>query len=199
MKKLSFSDIQHISVLGDHKFPVFMSTLDMVENIDGDMAELGVWRGGTALTIKSRYPNKKLHLFDSFEGLRKPEHSFERHNEKDFSDTNLDDVKDLFKDFEDVFIYKGWFPETLTEELMQTRFSFVHLDGDFYQSTFDAINFFYPRMSHNGIILLDDYCNLDANGEEATPGVAMAIKELAVKFQYFWMPIKKYQAIIINK
>jgi len=199
MKKLNFSDIREVSVLGDHKFPVFMGALDLVENVEGDTAELGVWRGGSALAIKSRYPNRKIHLFDSFEGLRKPIHSFEKHNEKDFSDTNLEDVKVLFKDFEDVFIYKGWFPETLTDELNDTKFSFVHLDGDFYQSTVDGINFFYPRMSQNGIILLDDYCNLDANGIEITPGVSMAVKELALKYGYFWMPVKKYQAMIVKR
>lgn len=37
------------------------------------------------------------------------------------------------------------------------EFSFVHIDVDLYQPTYDSIAFFYPRMNSGGILVCDDY------------------------------------------
>ncbi len=42
--------------------------------------------------------------------------------------------------------YKGYFPET-GEPVKDKRFSFVHLDVDLHESTLQALQFFYPRMT----------------------------------------------------
>src|SRR3954449_7805148 len=46
------------------------------EKIPGDMAEAGVYLGGTALVMLSASSSKPLHLFDTFEGLPHDEGKF---------------------------------------------------------------------------------------------------------------------------
>ena len=48
---------------------------------------------------------------------------------------------------------------------------FVHLDLDIYQSTLDALGFFYPRLTKGGILISHDYRRLSA------PGVKKAFQE----------------------
>src|SRR5438132_8866828 len=39
------------------------------EAIDGDLAELGVWRGDTSVILHHLAPERALHLFDTFAGF----------------------------------------------------------------------------------------------------------------------------------
>jgi O-methyltransferase len=41
--------------------------------------------------------------------------------------------------------------------MKDVRFSFVHLDVDLYKSTYEALDFFYPRMTAGGILISHDY------------------------------------------
>jgi hypothetical protein len=57
-----------------------------------------------------------------------------------------------------VKIYPGRFPQTAAG-LSAARFSFVHLDVDVYQSTRDALEYFYPRLTAQGALLAHDYAS----------------------------------------
>jgi hypothetical protein len=37
------------------------------------------------------------------------------------------------------------------------RYSFVNLDVDLYESTFDSLDFFYPRLERGAILISHDY------------------------------------------
>lgn len=45
------------------------SALRATQLIPGEMAEVGVYKGGTAALMLAAEPKKRLHLFDTFEGL----------------------------------------------------------------------------------------------------------------------------------
>lgn len=142
------------------------------KDLVGDMAEVGVFRGGSAKLICEAKGDKKLHLFDTFEGLPqvsdKDTHfgiNFWKKNQ--FNNTTVELVKNYLSSYQNVFFNKGRFPET-TGSVTNSKFSFVHLDVDLYQSTLDCLNFFYPRMVLGGIILTHDY---------HTNGVKNAFKE----------------------
>lgn len=125
--------------------------------IPGDIAELGVYRGGSALIICSaRLHDRPLHLFDTFTGLPPVGPYDSLFFEGKFSRVALADVKDRFKDYSQVFFYPGFFPDTAAA-VVDKKFSLVHLDADLYQSTLDGLKFFYPRMNRGGIILTHDY------------------------------------------
>jgi len=76
-------------------------------------------------------------------------------------------VRDLLKDYDNCFIYKGIFPDT-SDPIKKNTFSFVHLDTDLYDGTLQSLNFFYNRMQQGGIIMTHDYSDL------LTPGVKEA-------------------------
>lgn len=69
--------------------------------------------------------------------------------------SNLDDVRGYIGT-DRVHYHQGLFPETATP-LNDSLFSFVHLDADLYESTMSAFQFFYPRTSPGGIMLVHDY------------------------------------------
>lgn len=133
--------------------------------LDGDMAEVGVHQGGSAKLICKAKGSKKLHLFDTFEGLpevKDIDQTFENIRwleTHDFSDTDLDSVKRHLSSFENVFFYKGRFPST-SEPIKNSLFSFVHLDVDLYESTLDSLKFFYPRLVQGGVMISHDYSTL---------------------------------------
>jgi len=130
-------------------------------NLEGDMAEVGVYTGGSAKLICKTKGNRKLHLFDTFEGLPQI-------TEKDiiskkilwkhehFKKTNLESVKKYLSEFDMVYFYKGKFPDT-AEPVKDCKFSFIHLDADLYTTTLNALQFFYPRLVKGGIIISHDY------------------------------------------
>lgn len=129
--------------------------------LDGDMAEVGVYQGGSAKLISEAKGNKILHLFDTFTGLPQLSEAdthfgvkFWKKNE--FNNTSEDKVTKYLSKYNNVKTYQGKFPNT-SEPVQNTRFSFVHLDVDLYQSTIDSLEFFYPRLIQGGIILTHDY------------------------------------------
>lgn len=130
-------------------------------NFEGDMAEVGVYQGGSAKLICEVKESKTLHLFDTFEGLPKVTEEDTHFGMKywetgEFKNTNITNVKNYLSKYRNVKFYKGRFPET-AEPIDKKQFSFVHLDVDLYQSTLDCLEFFFPRMVKGGIILTHDF------------------------------------------
>jgi hypothetical protein len=130
--------------------------------LKGDIAEIGVYQGGSARLICKYKGDRHLHLFDTFEGL--PElNQFDTSNEfhkGQFNNTSTSLIAKLLKDYPNVHIHRGYFPAT-SGPVENKTFSLVNLDVDLYQTTKDALDFFYPRMEKGGIIMSHDYINAD--------------------------------------
>jgi len=134
------------------------------KNIEGAFAELGVYKGNTARLIHHYVPERQLHLFDTFEGFtdrsvsaEKGHTDFETKGSK-FSDTSIPKVKLFISPQNDnVTFHQGYFPDSIPEDFPEQKFAFVHLDADLYEPTMEGLNYFYPRMSTRGIILVHDY------------------------------------------
>jgi O-methyltransferase len=137
--------------------------------LQGDFAECGVYRGGTALLLALilKESGKSLYLFDSFKGLPKI------HGEKDawfsegeFGEVRVEDVEELLSDFGKMIVIRpGWIPETFAG-LQSRSYAFAHLDLDLYQSTLDSCEYFYPRLVPGGVLLFDEYGFAAARGEK---------------------------------
>lgn len=126
--------------------------------IEGDMAEVGTYNGGSAKIICEVKGDTPLHLFDTFQGIPEVEEIDEGLFAVGMYAASLETVRNYLKDYQNVFFYKGIFPATATPVEGKT-FSFVHLDVDTYKSTLSCLEFFYPRMKRGGIILSHDYLN----------------------------------------
>lgn len=134
----------------------------------GDLAEVGVFEGGTARIIRETIPGPALHLFDTFTGLPdKMTSSDPKHYEVGHMAVDKSIPKELAK-MDNTFVYPGIFPAT-SKPIKDKTFAFVHIDVDIYQTTLDALEFFYPRMEIGGSIIVHDY--------PAHPGVLKAVDE----------------------
>jgi O-methyltransferase len=142
--------------------------------LSGAGAECGVYKGGSAWLLAEAFrrfsPQKKLFLFDTFEGMPAADPIRDLHRMGDFNDTSFGAVRDCFNGHENVFINKGLFSETL-RSVDNHVFSLVHADCDIYTSVKECCEFFYPRMVSGGIIVFDDY------GFDSCPGAKLGIDE----------------------
>ncbi len=137
-----------------------------VRGVDGDIAELGVYKGGSArLILEATGPAKSVHLFDTFEGMPETDPSIDAIAAGTFADTSVAGVRDYLAAYENVAFHKGWFPESAKAlQVSGQKFSFVHLDVDLYESTLSGLTFFWPLLSRNGVLLSHDYCWLNCRG-----------------------------------
>jgi O-methyltransferase len=124
------------------------------------MAEVGVYRGAMAVLYHHHFPEKNLHLFDTFEGF--PESDLEIAEDVRFRDTSLEAVSALFPGAENVHLHKGYFPETAAG-LESEKFCFVMLDVDLYAPTKAGMEFFYDRLVPGGYLFAHDYTSPESN------------------------------------
>jgi hypothetical protein len=135
------------------------------QKVPGEIAELGVYRGGSAKLIASLKGKKALHLFDTFEGMPAVNPDLDRHKKGEFADTSLKAVQQYLVRFNGIFYHPGFFPDSARDLVKTpTNFSMVHLDVDIYDSTKAGLEFFYPRMARGGMIISHDYRRLTCAG-----------------------------------
>jgi O-methyltransferase len=165
--KIEYTLVDHARCYILHQFA------KQAAGLPGDLAEVGVYKGGTAkllaLTISPR-AKKELHLFDTFTGMPAADAAADCHHEGDLGDTSLEAVQRSLRDCRNVHFYKGFFPAT-AGPIENLRFCMVHIDADIYKSVKDSCAFFYPRMEKGGIMVFDDY------GFPSCPGARKAVDE----------------------
>lgn len=69
---------------------------------------------------------------------------------------DFDEVR-KFLELYDVEYFRGAFPDAAPAANDDTRYAFVHLDTDTYQSTKAGLEYFLPRLVTDGVCVLDDY------------------------------------------
>ncbi len=164
---------------------VILDLLDATASVEGDVAECGVFRGATLVPI-ARYlletnSNKRVFGFDSFQGfgeeiaidlaLGGKENPYKRPHGFDQTSHDLVAAKiHYFGVGSHVTIVAGFFADTLSQ-VADRKFSLVHLDCDIYESYRQCLEFFHPRMTSGGVILLDEY------NDPPWPGCNKAVDE----------------------
>ena len=145
---------QPMTMAVDEGYMIY-SAVERTAKIPGDIAELGVFRGQSARIICEVKGKRKLHLFDTFQGLPAPGEVDTKFKQGEYS-CSLPNVQKILEGQRDVHYYQGLFPGT-AGPAEHCRFSFVHLDVDLYESTRSALEFFFPRMSPGAIVISHDY------------------------------------------
>ncbi len=144
------------SIVSADRQQVIARLCKQVHDLPGQTAEVGVYRGGTAMLIATHLPEKTLHLFDTFTGIPVKDATIDKHEIGDFNDTSIEQVKEYLQ-HQNVQFHVGIFPFSIPGPLKSEEFAFVHLDADQYQSTRHGLEFFYPRLVVGGVIVMDDY------------------------------------------
>jgi O-methyltransferase len=165
-----YDGIEPYTIVPPERCYVLASFAHYASNLPGNFAECGVYNGGTALLLArvlKQTVNKKLYLFDSFQGL--PQVDPEREpwfSEGEFASESLEGVREVLSEFANIVdIRPGWIPQTFSG-LEHVRFAFVHLDVDLYRSNRDCCNYFYPRLVPGGVLVFDEYGFAPARGEK---------------------------------
>jgi hypothetical protein len=153
------------------------------DRIPGDLIETGVWRGGASIMMRATLKAHKVKdrivwAADSFEGLPKPDVEKYPADKGDIHHTfeelavPLETVKRNFDRYglldSQVRFLKGWFSQTLAKAPID-QLAVIRLDGDMYESTMDALNALYSKLSVGGYVIVDDY--------GCVPGCAKAVDE----------------------
>ena len=150
---------------------VRLATLELLcrrlADVPGAAAELGVYRGFFARCINQLLPERKLYLFDSFEGFSEEANASESFQAA-HANTTMERVLAIMPHPGMVTIKPGFFPASL--DGLEERFCLVSLDVDFELATLEGLRYFWPRLHKGGYLLLHDW------GSPGLPGVAQALR-----------------------
>ena len=194
--RLKFKELSPISPYSEERKWTLREFARYALDIPGSMAECGCYQGASAYFMAGANPDVPLHLFDSFEGLSQPDKNdiTARKDKRTWEKGDLSSpekiARQTLKAFQNVHFHKGWIPERF-REVAEEKFSLVHIDVDLYKPTIDSLSFFYPRMSHKGIIILDDY------GSSICPGAHKAADEFMADKSEYIIHLSTMQGVII--
>lgn len=139
------------------------------DGVPGDLIETGVWRGGASMLMKAVLiaegsEDRRLFVADSFEGLPAPDGSYPddvgaTYHTVPYLSVPLEDVRNNFQKLDllddNVVFLKGWFKDTLPTARIE-ELAVMRLDGDLYESTWQALSALYPKLSTGGFCIIDD-------------------------------------------
>jgi O-methyltransferase len=169
------------------------------EDVPGDFIEAGIWRGGCCILMRGvlaayGVKDRKVYAADSFAGLPPPNpQTYPADRDLDLSiykelAVPLDAVKDNFARYglldDQVVFVKGLFADTLPS-LDAGPFCLIRLDGDYYESTYVALEALYPKLASGGFIIIDDF-NFLPPTREAVMDYRSRLGITAVMHQVDW-------------
>jgi O-methyltransferase len=170
----------------------------LADDIPGDLIECGVWRGGACILMRAvlaAYGDETrcVWLADSFQGVPRPDPA------KYKADKGVrtkpvagilavpeTEVRANFQRYglldDQVRFLAGWFKDTLHDAPID-RIAVLRLDGDLYESTIQALDALYPRLSPGGFCIIDDYhavkpCRQAVTDYRAKHGVSAEIVDI---------------------
>ena len=156
----------------------FIENLKLCRNlitIHGCVVECGVWRGGMIAAMAEILGNgRTYYLFDSFEGLPEAKEidgesalAWQRDKENPYffdnckAETMYADKAMKMAEVSNYKLVKGWFSDTIPHFKFDEDIAILRLDGDWYESTMQCMEFLYPKVATGGVIIIDDYYTWD--------------------------------------
>ncbi len=164
-------------------YSLWISCKETAKCQKGDIAEIGVWRGGSGALLChgmkrfQQLKSGKVYLCDTFQGVPKAGTQDTCYAGGEHADTNLEIVEELLRNckVENVEIVTGIFPNDCYDKFSNKIFRLVHIDVDVYESAKDVFNFVWSKMVSGGMVIFDDY------GFATTVGVTKLCNELENK------------------
>lgn len=150
-------------------------------NIDGDIVECGVWKGGSSMAAIAALKHKNdfsraIYLYDTYEGMSAPTKEDKvftgKSAEEMLGNSNIDDatsvwcyssitevkanVATLNYPTQKLHFIKGKVEDTIPQNI-PTKIAVLRLDTDWYQSTKHELEHLYPLLVSGGVLIIDDY------------------------------------------
>jgi O-methyltransferase len=157
----TFKKVQQHTLVDIYRCYELWDLARQVKTIEGDILEVGVWRGGTGAIIATALANtqKLIYLADTFTGVVKAGENDPRYKGGEHSDTSLQTVESLLLELglsAQTRLLQGIFPED-TSGSIPGKLAMVHCDVDVYESCKDVTEWCLPRLSVGGVLVFDDY------------------------------------------
>ena len=129
--------------------------------LEGDLVECGVYKAfsfsvvADYLDLKTK--NKKLYLYDTFEGIPDA-YNLEGHSNEGFlKDKDVYElVKNKFSSYNNVEVVQGILPESFTIKCPE-KISLLHVDLNSSKSEIAVLEHLYDRVVPGGFIVFDDF------------------------------------------
>lgn len=192
-----YSGISAYTLVSPDRCWILWSLARQACRIAGDVLEIGVYRGGTAMLLRQALEresvtgSKTLRLFDTFAGMPETDRAHDLHRAGDFSDTSVEAVRGRVGTTAYVEYYPGTIPYTFAA-VPEKPIAFVHVDVDIYRSVLDACAFIYPRLVAGGIVVFDDY------GFPSCPGARRAVDEFFGDKRELPLVLPTGQAVVVR-
>ena len=147
-------------ITGLEQFLIHSITAGM-RDMEGDIAEVGVYAGSSTKLICEAKGTKRFHICDTFAGLPEPTAEDGGVEKQGSFACSLDSIKQYLAGYDNLEYHVGFCPDSVRGKLDDTRFCFVHLDVDLYSSTKECLEYFFPRLVPGGVLVSHDYSILE--------------------------------------
>jgi len=191
---------KHLNELDYRHYVVYYSSLLAFENTQSrNIVECGVCDGLTIFFAMNKYKqdvNFKAYLYDSWDEILEKDLTIKEKTKTggEYKYLNINSTKKNLLDFENNTVFnKGYIPDIFHSSENPTTISWLHIDLNSSMPTYESLNFFYPKIEKNGIILFDDYAQ---NGYEETREV---VENFFVNKNVIFLHLMTGQAMIIKK
>lgn len=167
--------------------------------VQGDIIEIGVWRGGTGTLIASRLMNldstRRMYLCDTFSGIVKAGRSDNLYSGGEHKDTTVEMVESLSEKLRlaNVQVLKGVFPEETGKVVENRTFCFCHIDVDVHDSARSVFDWVWTRLENGGIVVFDDY------GSPFCKGITKFVNDILLKDQCIVFHNLNGHAVLIKR
>jgi len=137
--------------------------VECVTGLDGDIVEVGVWRGGSGCVLAQRASlsglDATVYLCDTFAGVVKASERDAVFRGGELSGTTPEHVEALMASLglANTKVVVGTFPDESGDLVQTDHVRLCHIDVDVYLSTKDVFEWAWPKMPVGGIVIFDDY------------------------------------------
>jgi len=177
-------DTLPFTMTSEARLIALVKSVDYIINrgLEGDFVECGVWRGGSIMAIAQSLSNlgitdRKIWLFDTFDGMTQPtiyDYSLKNGNSaqkllgasKKSLKNNIhayapisEVKKNLMKidyPFDNFIFVEGPVEKTLLDTC-PGKIVLLRLDTDWYESTSTELDYLFPKLVTNGVLIVDDF------------------------------------------
>lgn len=129
----------------------------------GHIIEFGSYRGGNAIFMarvaRELHPGVKVYALDSFAGMPATDKTVDAHNEGDFADVDLDELRAYVAriGLDNLEFAKGYFEDTAAGVLERAgSIALAHIDCDILPSVRYSYEAVKPHMADGGYLVFDD-------------------------------------------
>jgi hypothetical protein len=138
--------------------PIFRQLWPRLSQLQGDVAEFGVYQGGTARQL-AEICERPVWAFDTYEGMPSEDYNAELDRDVPGSFNPNADPFRMFLDCPLVLPIKGRFADTLPAmtQLLRVKFALVYIDCDLYASCKQVLDWLPDFLVDGAAIVFDDY------------------------------------------